>query len=113
VATNYQKYVIASNPIRAFYENAIEPGKYSGYKVSKDELYEANIRFCVFNDVTPQSKGSFGRVWAHDPYNYESKKGTTRDDRAMYWMGMKLKESYRFVSVEQGQGTIFNEDGES
>jgi putative DNA primase/helicase len=112
IVTSYQKYVTSSDPIRAFYEDAIEAGHYAGYKVLKEELYQAYIQFCINQVVTPQSKGSFNRVWSKEPYSYESKKGSGRGDRSPYWMGMKLKPDYVSVSAEQGQSTIFCEDGD-
>jgi putative DNA primase/helicase len=59
IAENYDKYILSSDPIRAFTEKCIARDNDS--KPSKEEVYAAYRSFCMANKITIDSEQAFSR----------------------------------------------------
>lgn len=87
---NYTKYILSSDPIRAFVETALEPD--IDINTLKTEIYESYKIFCRAKNLSPISEGSFSRRMTKQHgikcEQFRDGKGT----RPYYYLGETAKE---------------------
>lgn len=98
IEQNYMKYMLSSNPIRAFIETCIEVD--SDGKETKPDVYDAYQRFCNYYKLGIESSQSFSRKLTKD---FGWKDLQSSDKKYYYWLGKKLKD---FAAVEEGQAIL-------
>jgi P4 family phage/plasmid primase-like protien len=97
IEQNYEKYMLSSDPIRAFIENCIEVD--ANGKEPKLDVHDSYLRFCNHyklgveqsQSLSRKLKGEFG--W----------KDTQAADKRYHWTGIKLRH---FAAAEEGQTTF-------
>jgi putative DNA primase/helicase len=91
IPENYDKYILSSDPIRAFDEACIRIDKDdSTRKISKEVVYQAYRNFCLNKKVSIESEQSFSRR-LKETRGYQDKQA--RNDlgiKAYYWVGIKI-----------------------
>ena len=99
---NYLKYMESSDPIRAFVETAISRSNDKDSFLSKTDLYNAYMDYCIAKQLNPESQFAFSQRLTKDfDIHYELKqKNKSRD---YYWIGVKLKD---WQKAEEGQETF-------
>ena len=98
---NYQKYILSSNSIRAYFEAAIE---YDNDRApSKSEVYASYKAFCNSKKLSTESEQSFNRKLKKE---FGLKDMQIRDDkggRPYYWVGIRIKD---WKPAEDGQNIL-------
>jgi hypothetical protein len=90
IADNYAKYILSSDPIRAFVEEHIQWN--SDKRTSKSEMYDSYTRFCKGKKLTVESEQSFSRRMTRK-HKFEYKQCANERGRSdYYWMDITLKE---------------------
>jgi P4 family phage/plasmid primase-like protien len=91
IPENYDKYILSSDPIRAFDEACIRIDKDdSTRKISKEVVYQVYRNFCLNKKVSIESEQSFSRR-LKEARGYQDKQA--RNDlgiKAYYWVGIKI-----------------------
>jgi P4 family phage/plasmid primase-like protien len=91
IPENYDKYILSSDPIRAFDEACIRIDKDdSTRKISKEVVYQVYRNFCLNKKVSIESEQSFSRR-LKETRGYQDKQA--RNDlgiKAYYWVGIKI-----------------------
>jgi hypothetical protein len=87
---NYTRYILSSDPLRAFVETALEPEIDSN--TLKTEIYESYKMFCRAKSPSPVSEGSFSRRMTKQRgfkcEQFRDGKGT----RTYYYLGVKIRD---------------------
>ena len=98
---NYEKYILSSNPVRAFFEAALE---YDNDKApSKSEVYVSYKMFCDAKKLAAESEQSFSRKLKKDfGLNYKQMRDE-KGGKAYYWIGIRIKD---WESAEDGQNIL-------
>jgi hypothetical protein len=97
IEQNYLKYILSSNPIRAFIEECIEVD--ANGKEPKQDVHDSYLRFCTHYKLGVEQSQSFSRKLKGE-FGW---KDTQAADKRYYWTGIKLKD---FTAVEEGQGSL-------
>jgi P4 family phage/plasmid primase-like protien len=98
---NYTKYILSSDPIRAFVETALESDL--DINTLKTEIYESYKMFCRAKNLSPVSEGAFSRRMTrqHGIKCEQFRDGKGR--RPYYYLGVKIRD---WKAAEQGQSTL-------
>ena len=97
---NYHKYILSSNPVRAFVETVLEVDE--DRMMLKEEVYDAYRKFCKSKKLAIESEQSFSRKLSKE---HNLKSIQIRDEkgaRPYYWIGVKLKD----WTATEGQSTF-------
>jgi P4 family phage/plasmid primase-like protien len=102
---NYVRYVQSSDPTRVFVETSIEhitgdDAKF--YIISKDDVYNAYVRYSTIERLNPESSDTFNRR-IKKILTLGDKKILKDGIRKYYWIGLKLKD---WKEAEEGQETL-------
>jgi P4 family phage/plasmid primase-like protien len=98
---NYEKYILSSNPVRAFFEGAIE---YDNNRAAlKSEVYQAYSKFCNAKKLAAESEQSFSRKLKKEFGLNDMQIRDENGNRPYYWVGIKLKD---WTPTEEGQNTL-------
>jgi hypothetical protein len=83
---NYDRYIQSSNPVRSFVEKAVR-GDENG-AISKQDMYDAYMRFCTDKKLGVESEQSFSRKLKkeHGLNDMRMSKG----GRPYIWTGVRL-----------------------
>jgi putative DNA primase/helicase len=98
---NYEKYILSSNPVRAYFEAALEHDNDRIF--SKSEVYASYKMFCNTKKLAAESEQSFSRKLKKE---FGLKDMQIRDEngsRAYYWVSIRIKD---WEPVEEGQNTL-------
>ena len=85
----YDKYMMSMDPVRSFYEHALQPE--AGSNILKAEMYEHYTKFCHDYRLTPESSQSFSRKLTMD-YHLKSKLKKVKGESypRYFWLDVKL-----------------------
>jgi putative DNA primase/helicase len=97
IEQNYLKYMLSSNPERAFVEECIEVD--ANGKELKLDVHDAYVRFCNHYKLGVEQSQSFSRKLKGE-FGWKDTQGT---DKRYYWTGIKLKD---FTAAEEGQDSL-------
>jgi phage/plasmid-associated DNA primase len=102
IPENYDKYILSSDPIRAFVEECLE--RDNDRAPSKEEVYAAYRSFCTAKRVTIESEQSFSRKLTREyGFQYKLLRDSKTRDRSYYWIGIKIKD---WKPTEEDQETL-------
>jgi len=102
IEQNYDKYMLSSDPIRAFLEKCMTLDNIS--RETKEDVYEAYKRFCNYYKLGVESYLTFCRI-LKEKYRFEDIQ-SSGIDRRYYWKNYKLKD---FTGTEEGQSTLHSQ----
>jgi putative DNA primase/helicase len=103
IAENYDKYILSSNPIRAFTEKCVKLD--SNEKPTKDEVYAAYRAFCFANKITIDSEQAFSRkMKKQEGFKDNRRRNRKTNDYEYYWEGIRIVDWK--VVAEEGQETL-------
>jgi hypothetical protein len=95
---NYEKYILSSNPIRAFVEKCIRLD--STCTPTKDEVYAAYCSFCLANKITIDSSQTFSRKMKKQEGFKDDHKRAGGGSYVYYWVGIKIVD-WKFTEEDQ------------
>lgn len=98
---NYEKYILSSNPVRAFYESALEHD--SDSMSLKSEVYMSYRIFCKSKRLPIESEQSFSRKLRNEFGLRHTQMRDQNGNRAYYWVGIRVKD---WKPAEEGQNTL-------
>jgi phage/plasmid-associated DNA primase len=98
IERNHEKYMLSSDPIRAFIENCITID--ANGRESKLDVYDAYQRFCNYYKLGVESSQSFSRKLTGE---YGFKDWQSSDKKSYYWLGVKLRD---FAPTQEGQSIL-------
>jgi putative DNA primase/helicase len=102
IAENYDKYILSSNPIRAFTEKCVRLD--NNYQPSKEEVYSAYRSFCMANKITIESDQAFSRKMKKlEGFKDERRRDRKTGDLIYYWQSIKIVD---WKATEKGQETL-------
>jgi P4 family phage/plasmid primase-like protien len=102
IPENYDKYILSSDPIRAFVEECLE--RDNDRAPSKEEVYAAYRSFCTAKRVTIESEQSFSRKLTREyGFQYKLLRDSKTRDRSYYWIGIKIVD---WKPTEEKQETL-------
>jgi P4 family phage/plasmid primase-like protien len=102
IPENYDKYILSSNPIRAFVEKCIKLD--NSYAPSKEEVYAAYRSFCFANKVTMDSEQAFSRKMKKlEGFKDNRRRDKKTGDLIYYWEGAKIVD---WKATEKDQETL-------
>jgi P4 family phage/plasmid primase-like protien len=87
---NYEKYILSSNPVRAFVENCLEQD--SNSNPSKEKMYFAYKGFCIANKLPIESEQSFSRKMTKDGFQCKQIRDS-KGNKPYFWIGVRIKEA--------------------
>ena len=97
IEENYQKYMLSSNPIRAFYELTIR--KETGNNESKQSVFDSYTKFCEDKKLAKESIDTFNRRLKADWGLLDSK--IQKDEvKVPHWLDIKRID---YMEAEEGQ----------
>ena len=99
---NYSKYILSSNPVRAFVEAAIEQDIDSS--PTKEEVYGSYKMFCKVKKLTAESEQSFSRKLKREFGFKDMQMRDGKGGKPYYWIGIRIKD-WKEVA-EEGQLTL-------
>jgi hypothetical protein len=100
--TNYDKYILSSNPIRAFVEKCIKLD--NSYAPSKEEVYAAYRSFCFAKKVTIDSEQAFSRKMKKlEGFKDNCRRDKKTGEQTYYWEGVKIVD---WKATEADQETL-------
>jgi putative DNA primase/helicase len=98
---NYKRYILSSNPVRAFYEAAIE---YDNNRATlKSKVYESYKIFCNAKKLAAESEQAFSRKLKREFGLKDIQMRDENGDRAYYWVGIAIKD---WKPASDGQDTL-------
>ena len=98
---NYQKYILSSNPVRAFFESAIE---YDNDRAPpKSEVYASYKAFCNSKKLSTESEQSFNRKLKKEFGLKDMQIRDEKGNRAYHWVGIRIKD---WKPAEDGQNIL-------
>ena len=87
---NYEKYIMSSNPVRAFFEAAIE---YDNDRASsKSEVFTSYKTFCNSKKLAAESEQSFNRKLKKEFGLKDMQMRDEKGGRPYYWIGIRIKD---------------------
>jgi P4 family phage/plasmid primase-like protien len=87
---NYEKYILSSNPVRAFVESCVEQDNNSN--PSKEKMYSAYKEFCTTNKLPIESEQSFSRKMTGE-HGFQWKQiRYGKENKPYCWIGVRIKE---------------------
>ena len=98
---NYEKYILSSNPVRAFFETVLEQD--NNRATLKSEVFTSFKIFCNSKKLAGESEQSFNRKLKRE---FNLKDMQIRDEkggRPYCWVGIRIKD---WKPVEEGQNTL-------
>ncbi|HZA68787.1 MAG TPA: hypothetical protein VE548_03735 [Nitrososphaeraceae archaeon] len=98
---NYDKYILSSNPVRAFFEAAIEHD--NNRATLKSEVYESYKMFCNAKKLAAESEQSFSRKLKKEFGLKDTQMRDENNNRSYYWIGIRIKD---WKPTEEGQNTL-------
>jgi putative DNA primase/helicase len=98
---NYEKYILSSNPVRAFLEAAIEHD--NNRATLKTEVYESYKMFCNAKKLAAESEPSFSRKLRKESGLKDKQMRDENNNRAYYWIGIRIKD---WKPTEKGQDIL-------
>jgi hypothetical protein len=99
---NYSKYILSSNPVRAFGEAALEQDTDSS--PTKEEVYRSYKMFCNDKKLAAESEQSFSRKLKKEFGFNDMQMRDNKGCRAYYWIGIRITD-WKAVA-EEGQLTL-------
>jgi putative DNA primase/helicase len=89
---NYEKYILSSDPVRAFVKSCVEQD--SNSNPSKEKMYSAYKEFCITNKLPIESEQSFSRklTGEHGFRCRQIRDGKENKTRSYCWIGVRIKE---------------------
>jgi putative DNA primase/helicase len=103
IEDNYLKYMESSDPIRLFFEMAVDTTSAEareGYE-TKSDVYTSFERFCAEKRLPKESSETFNRRLKSYGLHYKQKK--IDGVNTWVWINMKLKD---YTNVDEGQETL-------
>jgi Poxvirus D5 protein-like len=99
-----ERHELLNDPIASFIKVAIVEDSTTSDYVTKDEFYNAYLKYCKFHNLNFQSKVGLGKILSKSPYNYlegkESKIGKN-GKRNTIWKGIKLSNWMNIDNQQQ------------
>jgi putative DNA primase/helicase len=94
------KHELVSDPIAAFIKAAISSESTDSDYVTKDDMYNAYLKFCKYHNLPVEQKITLGRILRKRNFN-DGKEAT--GERRTYWKSVKLAE---WLSIDAKQETL-------
>ena len=98
---NYEKYILSSNPVRAFFETALEQD--NDRAILKSEVYASYRMFCNSKKLAAESEQSFSRKLKKEFSIRDTQMRDDRGNRGYYWIGFRIKD---WKPTEKGQNIL-------
>jgi P4 family phage/plasmid primase-like protien len=98
LAKNYDKYIKGSNPIRYFFEKALEADPNG--RVTKPGMYKHYQEFCKMEGTTCESQTFLSRQLTDD-YHLKSESTRVKGVQIRYWKGVNLVDWQKKEKDEQ------------
>jgi putative DNA primase/helicase len=98
---NYEKYILSSNPARAFFETALEQN--SNKATFKSEVFTSYKIFCNSKKLAGESEQSFNRKLKREFNLEDMQMRDEKGSRPYYWVGIGIKD---WKPVEEGQNIL-------
>jgi putative DNA primase/helicase len=86
---NHEKYILSSNPVRAFAKSCLEQD--SNSSLSKEKMYATYKGFCIANKLPVESEQSFSRKMTKAGFQCKQIRDG-KGDKPYFWIGVKIKE---------------------
>jgi putative DNA primase/helicase len=100
LAETYDKYVMSSNPVRYFLDNAVAISSKNEDHVPKDKMYDSYFWFCKEKKLATESEQSFSRKMTDA--GYKNKQFRFKDGTKPYcWINVKLVDWNKPVDEDQ------------
>jgi len=84
-----EKHELVINTVKAFTENAVSISIYGEDYVTKENLYQAYLRFCTFYKLPIESKVKFGKSLKKIYPSLEEGRDSS-EERNTIWKGIRL-----------------------
>jgi putative DNA primase/helicase len=99
------KHELASNPIKAFFEDAVADDSTENDSVDKEEFYQAYIKFSKYHKLPVLGYQTFCKLLKQKIPSYQLREGRkgTGDDRKLVWEGVRL---CKWTNTDPLQGVL-------